>query len=115
MRSKKPHGLKYVYLEENEEKHMVISATLTKEQEIKLLKVLKENKRAFGWYISDLKGINPLICMHHICLEENAKLVRQPQRKLNPLMQDVVKNEVLKLLDASIIYLISDSSWVSPT
>ena len=53
--------------------------------------------------------------MHHICLEENAKLVRQPQRKLNPLMQDVVKNEVLKLLDASIIYLISDSSWVSPT
>ena len=107
MRSKKPHGLKYVYLEENEEKHMVISATLTKEQEIKLLKVLKENK--IGWSISDLKGTNPLICMGHIYLEENAKLVRQPQRKLNPLMQDVVKNEVLKLLDAGIIYPISDS------
>ena len=30
-------------------------------------------------------------------------------------MQDVVRNEVLKLLDAGIIYLISDSSWVSPT
>ena len=39
---------------------MVISATLTKEQEIKLLKVLKENKRAIGWSISDLKRINPL-------------------------------------------------------
>ena len=38
-----PHGLKYVYLEENEEKLVVISATLTEEQEIKLLKVLKEN------------------------------------------------------------------------
>ena len=105
LRSTKPHGLKYVYLEENEEKPMAISATLTKEQEIKLLKVLKENKRAFGWYISDLKGINPLICMHHICLEENAKLVRQPQRKLNPLMQDVVRNKVLKLLDVGIIIL----------
>ncbi|RVW69208.1 Retrovirus-related Pol polyprotein from transposon 17.6 [Vitis vinifera] len=82
---------------------------------MKLLKVLKENKRAIGWSISDLKGINPLICMHHIYLEENAKPVRQPQRRLNPLMQDVVRNEVLKLLDAGIIYPISDSSWVSPT
>ncbi|RVW34780.1 Retrovirus-related Pol polyprotein from transposon 17.6 [Vitis vinifera] len=63
-------------------------------------KVLKENKRAIGWSISDLKGINPLICTHHIYLEENAKPVRQPQRRLNPLMQDVVRNEVLKLLDA---------------
>ena len=110
-----PHGLKYVYLEANEEKPVVISATLTEEQEMKLLKVLKENKRAIGWSISDLKGINPLICTHHIYLEENAKPVRQPQRRLNPLMQDVVRNEVLKLLDAGIIYPISDSSWVSPT
>ncbi|KAL6340998.1 hypothetical protein AAG906_032110 [Vitis piasezkii] len=93
------HGLKYVYLEENEEKPMVISVTLNEEQKIKLLKVLKENKKAIGWSISDLKGINPLICMHHIYLEENAKLVRQPQRMLNPLMQDVVEM----------------SSWVSPT
>ena len=54
-----PHGLKYVYLEENEEKPMVISATLTEEQEIKLLKVLKENERAIGWSISDLKGKIP--------------------------------------------------------
>ena len=97
-----PHGLKYVYLEKNEEKPMVISTTLTEEQGIKLLKVLKENKRAIGWYISDLKGINPLICTHHIYLEENAKPIRQPQRRLNPLMQDVVRNEVLKLLDADI-------------
>ena len=53
--------------------------------------------------------------MHHIYLEKNAKLVRQSQRRLNPLMQDVVKNEVLKLLDVGIIYPIFDSSWVSPT
>ena len=69
------------------------------------MKVLKENKRAVGWSILDLKSINPLICTHHIYLEENAKSVRQPQRKLNPLMQDVVRNEVLKLLDVGIIIL----------
>ena len=79
------------------------------------MKVLKEHKGAIGWSISDLKGINPFIFTHHIYLEENAKPVRQPQRRLNPLMKDVVKNEVLKLLDAGIIYSISDSSWVSPT
>ena len=53
--------------------------------------------------------------MHHIYLEENAKPVRKPQRRLNSLMQYVARNEVLKLLDASIIYPIFDSSWVSPT
>ena len=60
---------------------MAISATLTKEQEIKLLKVLKENKRVIGWSISNLKEINPLICTHHIYLEDNVKPLRQPQKK----------------------------------
>ena len=77
--------------------------------------MFKENKRNIGWSISNLKGINPFICTHHIYLEENTKPVRQPQRRLNPLMQDVVRNEVLKLLDVGIIYPISDSSWVRPT
>lgn len=37
------------------------------------------------------------------------------QRRLNPTMKEVVKNEVLKLLDVGIIYPISDTKWVSPT
>ncbi|RVW37068.1 Retrovirus-related Pol polyprotein from transposon 17.6 [Vitis vinifera] len=41
--------------------------------------------------------------------------LRQPQRRLNPHMQEVVRSEVLKLLQAGIIYPISDSLWVSPT
>ncbi|RVW67230.1 Retrovirus-related Pol polyprotein from transposon opus [Vitis vinifera] len=60
-------------------------------------------------------GISPLICMHHIYMEEGAKPTRQPQRRLNPHMQEVVRAEVLKLLQAGIIYPISDSTWVSPT
>ncbi|WKA01406.1 hypothetical protein VitviT2T_019688 [Vitis vinifera] len=72
-------------------------------------------KKAIEWKISDLKGINPLVCTHHIYMEEEAKLVRQPQRRLNPHMQEVVRAEVLKLLQADIIYPISDSPWVSPT
>ncbi|WJZ98628.1 hypothetical protein VitviT2T_017140 [Vitis vinifera] len=76
---------------------------------------LKRCKKAIGWKISYLKGINPLVCTHHIYMEEEAKPVRQPQRRLNPHMQEVVIAEVLKLLQAGIIYPISDSSWVSPT
>ena len=65
--------------------------------------------------ISDLKEISPLVCTHHIYIEEEAKQVRQPQRQLNPHMQEVMRTEVLKLLQASIIYPIFDSPWVSPT
>ncbi|XP_058216628.1 uncharacterized protein LOC131327478 [Rhododendron vialii] len=46
--------------------------------------------------------------------QESAKTSREPQRRLNPAMQEVVRVEILKLLDAGVIYPISDSSWVSP-
>ncbi|OMO93852.1 reverse transcriptase [Corchorus capsularis] len=75
---------------------------------------LKEYKEAIGWSIADIKGISPLIYMHKILLEDEAKPVRQPQRRLNPNMMTVVKDEVVKLLEAGIIYSISDSKWVSP-
>ena len=110
-----PFELKYAFLEENGQCPVVISSLLTTSQEHNLLHLLKRNKRALGWKISDLKGINPTICTHHIYLEEESKAVRQPQRRLNPHLQEVVRIEVLKLLQAGIIYPISDSTWVSPT
>ncbi|XP_068329681.1 uncharacterized protein, partial [Pyrus communis] len=58
-----------------------------------------------------IKGISPTMCMHRILLEEGAKTSREPQRRLNPHMKEVVRNEVLKLLDVGIIYPISDSKW----
>ncbi|RVW72032.1 Retrovirus-related Pol polyprotein from transposon 17.6 [Vitis vinifera] len=84
-------------------------------QENCLMEVLKRCKKAIGWQISDLKGISPLVCTHHIYMEEEAKPIRQLQRRLNPHLQEVVRAEVLKLLQAGIIYPISDSPWVSPT
>ena len=47
-------------------------------------------------------------------MEDDFKPVAQPQRRLNPTMKEVVKKEVMKLLEAGMIYPISDSSWVSP-
>ena len=56
-----------------------------------------------------------MICTHIIHLEEDVKPSRQPQRRLNPILKEVVKKEVLKLLDVGVIYPIADSKWVSPT
>ena len=110
-----PAELKYAFLEENEQFPVGISSLLTTAQEHNLLHLLNKNKQALGWKISNLKGINPSIGTHHIYLEEDSKAVRQPQRRLNPHLQEVVRIEVLKLLQAGIIYPISDSTWVSPT
>ncbi|KAL4348816.1 hypothetical protein GQ457_17G009280 [Hibiscus cannabinus] len=52
--------------------------------------------------------------MHKILLEENHKLTVDAQRRLNQAMKYVVRKEILKRLDACIIYPISDSEWVSP-
>ena len=79
------------------------------------MEILRTHKTAIGWTIVDIKGISPLICTHRIHLEEDVKPSRQPQRRLNPVMKEVVKKEVLKLLDVAIIYPIADSKWVSPT
>ncbi|GJX26562.1 putative nucleotidyltransferase, ribonuclease H, partial [Tanacetum coccineum] len=64
--------------------------------------------------MSDIKRISPSYCTHKILMENDYKPVIQPQRRLNPKVQDVVKNEIAKLLDSGLIYPISDSSWVSP-
>ncbi|XP_050916838.1 uncharacterized protein LOC127132019 [Lathyrus oleraceus] len=109
-----PENLKYAYLESNEKLPVIISSNLDFDQENKLLQVLKKHKKAIGWTLADLPGISPSMCMHRILLEDGAKTVRQPQRRLNPLILDVVKKEVTKLLQAGIIYPISDSKWVSP-
>ena len=77
------------------------------------MKILKKHCGAMGYTLDDLKGISPTFCQHKINIEPDAKLVVEHQRRLNPKMKDVVKNEVLKLLEAGIIFYIADSRWVS--
>ena len=76
--------------------------------------MLLSHKNALGYSITDLKGISPKLCMHRILLEDNAKPSIEGQRRLNPTLKEVVRKEVIKLLDNGIIYSISNSNWVSP-
>ncbi|XP_073033769.1 uncharacterized protein [Primulina eburnea] len=109
-----PSHLCYAFLGENSTYPAIISSSLTLDEKEKLLRVLRKFKTAFGWSISDIKRISPTICMHSILMEESYAPYLDHQRRLNPAMKEVVKNEVLKLLNAGVIYAISDSSWVSP-
>ena len=109
-----PSHLKYAFLEQEKGKPVIISTALTEIEEQKLLQILRKYKEAIAWSIEDLKGISPSICMHKILLNDDAKTSIEHQRRLNPMMKDVVRKEVLKWLNAGFIYAISDSSWVSP-
>ncbi|GKE68263.1 reverse transcriptase domain-containing protein [Tanacetum coccineum] len=93
---------------------VIIDKDLSIKEKAAVIKVLKSRKRAIAWKLSDIKGINPEFCTHKILMEEEYKPAVQHQRRVNPKIHDVIKKEVEKLLDAGLIYPISDSPWVSP-
>ena len=105
-----PEHLRYAFLGDSYTFPMIFAASPTPGEEEKLLRMLREHRTALGWTISDIKGISPSICMHKILMEELYKPSIEPQRRLNPAMKEVVRAEILKLLNSGIIYAISDSS-----
>ncbi|GJS47952.1 reverse transcriptase domain-containing protein [Tanacetum coccineum] len=109
-----PPHLEYAFLEGNDKLPVIIAKDLSVEEKAALIKVLKSHKRAIAWKLSDIKGINPEFCTHKILMEEDYKPMVQHQRRVNLKIHDVIKKEVEKLLDAGLIYPISDSPWVSP-
>ncbi|GJU61335.1 reverse transcriptase domain-containing protein [Tanacetum coccineum] len=109
-----PSHLEYAFLEENDKLPVIIAKGLKDDEKEALLKVLKSHKRAIAWKITDIKGIDPRFCTHKILMEDDYKPTVQSQRRVNPKIHEVIKKEVLKLLDAGMIYPISDSPWVSP-
>ncbi|RDX71934.1 hypothetical protein CR513_48652, partial [Mucuna pruriens] len=72
-----PSHLKYAYFDAEQQLPVIITNNLYCEQEDKLLQVLRLHKKAIGWNLSALPGINPSICMHRILMEDEAKPIRQ--------------------------------------
>ncbi|CAM8969262.1 unnamed protein product [Rhodiola kirilowii] len=108
-----PGHLKYTFLGDNDTLPVIIKSGLEAGQEQRLIKVLKQHKLAIGWTLADLRGVSPAVCMHRISLEDGANPSREHQRRINPIMMEIVQKEIQKLLDADVIYPISDSQWVS--
>ncbi|GJX72721.1 reverse transcriptase domain-containing protein, partial [Tanacetum coccineum] len=102
------------FLEGTDKLPVIIAKDLKDEDKSALLKVLRSHKRAIAWKMSDIKGIDLKFCTHKILMEDNVKPTVQHQRRVNPKIHEVIKKEVIKLLEAKLIYPISDSPWVSP-
>nr|GFC11579.1 hypothetical protein [Tanacetum cinerariifolium] len=109
-----PPHLEYIFSEGYNKLPIIIAKELGDEEKSALLKVLKSHKRAIAWKLSDIQGINPEFCTHKFLMEEDDKPAVQHQRRVNPKIHNVIKKEVEKLLDAGLIYPISDSPWVCP-
>nr|GFB89178.1 reverse transcriptase domain-containing protein [Tanacetum cinerariifolium] len=109
-----PSHLEYAYLEGVDELPVIIAKDLKDDEKEALLKVIKSHKRAIAWKIIDIKGIDPRFCTHKVLMVEDYKLVVQSQRRVNLKIHEVIKKDVIKLLDAEMIYPISGSPRVSP-
>nr|GEV71219.1 DNA-directed DNA polymerase [Tanacetum cinerariifolium] len=109
-----PPYIEYAFLEGDDKLPVIIVKDLSVKEKTALITVLKSHKRVIAWKLSDIKGIDPEFCTHKILMEEDFEPAVQHQRRVNPKIHDVIKQEVIKLLDAGLIYPISDSPWVSP-
>nr|GEZ62261.1 DNA-directed DNA polymerase [Tanacetum cinerariifolium] len=103
-----PPHLEYAFLEGDNKLSVIIAKALRYEEKSALIKVLMSHKRA-----SDIQDINLEFYTHKILMEEDYKPTIQNQRRVNPKIHDVIKNEVENVLDAGLIYPISDSPWAS--
>nr|GFA22325.1 reverse transcriptase domain-containing protein [Tanacetum cinerariifolium] len=106
-----PPHLEYAFLEGNDKFPVISAKDLSDEEKIALITVLKSHKRAIAWKLFDIKGVNSEFCTHKILIKDDFEPVIQHQRRFNPKIHNVIKKEVLKLLDARLIYPISESPW----
>nr|GEX58117.1 hypothetical protein [Tanacetum cinerariifolium] len=106
-----PPHLEYAFLEGDDKFPIIIAKDTSVEEKAALIKVLKSYKQAIAWKLSDIKGINLEFCTHKILIEDDFEPSLQHQRRVNLKIHDVIKKEVLKLLDAGLIYPISDNPW----
>nr|GFB69024.1 reverse transcriptase domain-containing protein [Tanacetum cinerariifolium] len=106
-----PPHLEYAFLGENEKCPVIISKDLSVNEKSALINVFKSRKKAIAWKLTDIKGIDPEFCSHKILFEDDYSPTVQSQRRVIPKIHDVIKKEVKKLLDAGLIYPISDSPW----
>jgi hypothetical protein len=113
-----PPSLRYAFLHNDPESPVIINNKLTQEETHRMITILEQHRSAFGYSLHDLKGINPALCTQHIPTDPDVLPSREPQRRLNNAMRQVVKKEVLKLLHvvphSEWVSLVPQSEWVSP-
>nr|GFC93578.1 reverse transcriptase domain-containing protein [Tanacetum cinerariifolium] len=87
-----PPHLEYAFLGDNGKWPVIVAKDLSSNEKPDLINVLKTQKKAIVWKLTDIKGIDPEFCSHKILLEEYYSPKVQSQRRVNPKIHDVIKN-----------------------
>nr|GEV56434.1 hypothetical protein [Tanacetum cinerariifolium] len=93
---------------------MIISSKLSDKEKSSLLQVLEKQKGAIAWKMLDIKGISPPYCTHKILMEDDFKLVIQPQRRLNPKVQDVSHDDEFASIIANLMMQLERITFLFP-
>ena len=86
---------------------------MTQEETQSMQNILRRNHDIFAWTHSDMKGIHPSIASHRLNVFPAARPVRQKIRRFHPDRQEVIWNEIDKLLEAGFIREVSYPDWLA--
>ena len=70
---------------------MNIGAHITLSQEEQLIALLNKYHKSFAWVYTEMPGIHRETCTHHIYIDDNIRPLRKPQRRMNPILKEIVK------------------------
>uniref|UniRef100_A0A2N9GEB1 Integrase catalytic domain-containing protein n=1 Tax=Fagus sylvatica TaxID=28930 RepID=A0A2N9GEB1_FAGSY len=94
-------------------KPVSISASLSVEERMHLVELLKEYQDVFAWQYDEMPGIDPKLVAHSLNVEPGTKPVVQPMRTFHPEVEAEITQEVKKLLSAGFIKPIQHPRWLS--
>uniref|UniRef100_A0A2N9HCW8 Integrase catalytic domain-containing protein n=1 Tax=Fagus sylvatica TaxID=28930 RepID=A0A2N9HCW8_FAGSY len=90
-----------------------ISASLSVEERMHLVELLKEYQDVFAWQYDEMPGIDPKLVAHSLNVEPGTRPVVQPMRTFHPEVEAQITQEVKKLLSVGFIKPILHPRWLS--
>src|SRR5436190_1679932 len=94
-------------------KPIYISDTLSQEERVDLIALIREYIYVFAWHYEDMPCLDPKVAMHRLNIKADAKPVKQLQRRFRPKIMDAIEQEVRKLIGLAFICDEQHADWVS--
>lgn len=99
-----PSHLKYAFFGDDDTLPIILSTCLYDVPVKKALTIRKRRKKVIRWNMSDIQNINPTFYIHKITMEEDDEMSFQYLERLILMIKEVVRKEVIKWLDAGVVY-----------
>ncbi|KAL0434641.1 UNVERIFIED_CONTAM: Polyprotein P3 [Sesamum radiatum] len=90
-----------------------IRSQMSLEDETMTIDFLRKNSYMFAWSPSDFQGIDPEVIVHRLNVDPQARPIKQKKRAFGVERNQVIEEEVSKLLKAGYVSEIQYTSWLS--